>query len=171
MLGALQWALATGLATQLANFIISAIVEGGYLSIFVLMTAESMLIPIPSEVIMPFAGYLVFLNRLDFVFAVLAGTVGNLAGSLTAYYIGLYAGRSVVLRYGRYISLNEDHLKTTERWFSRHGDKTIPVSRCLPLIRSYMSLPAGFAGMKLKKFVPYTFLGSIPWNLNSACSP
>ena len=153
-----------GLAAQLVDFVINAIIQGGYLSVFVLMTLESMLIPIPSEVIMPFAGYLVFLNDLNFLLTSLVGAAGNLLGSVIAYYIGLRVGRNAVLKYGKYIYLNENHLKMAEGWFSRHGDKIIPLSRCLPIIRTYLSLPAGFAKMNFKKFAAYTFLGSLPWS-------
>lgn len=128
------------------------------------MVAESALIPIPSEVIMPFSGYLVSTGKFNAVLVILAGSVGNLVGSLIAYFIGAYLGREIVLRYGRYILLKKSHLDLAESYFRKYGSKSTFISRMLPAIRTYVSLPAGTAKMDLKKFVVLTFTGSVIWN-------
>jgi membrane protein DedA with SNARE-associated domain len=149
---------------NLANFVINIISNSGYLGIFALMTVESALIPIPSEVIMPFSGYLVSTGKFNPILVTLAGGAGNLVGSLIAYFIGIKLGREVILRYGKYILLNKSHLDWAESFFKKHGDKTTFVTRLLPGIRTYISLPAGIAKMDLKKFSAYTFVGSIIWS-------
>ncbi len=136
----------------------------GYLGIFFLMVAESALIPIPSEVIMPFSGYLVSIGKFNVILVIIASSIGNLVGSLISYTIGLYLGRGVVLRYGKYILLRESHLEHAESYFKKYGNKSIFISRLLPAIRTYISLPAGIAKMKLKKFSAFTLVGSIIWN-------
>ncbi len=138
--------------------------DGGYITVFITMTLESTLIPIPSELVMPFAGYLVFLDRLNFILVGLIASVANLTGSVIAYLIGLYGGRTLILKYGKYILLREHHVILTEKFFYKYGDKAIFIGRLLPVIRTVISLPAGFGRMDFKKFVLFTFLGSIPWN-------
>ncbi len=149
---------------NLANFVINIISNSGYLGIFALMTIESALIPIPSEIIMPFSGYLVFTGKFNPILVIIAGGAGNLAGSLIAYFIGIKLGREVILRYGKYILLKKSHLDWAESFFEKHGNKTTFVTRLLPGIRTYISLPAGIAKMNLKKFSVYTFAGSIIWS-------
>jgi len=149
---------------QITQFIISTISNSGYFGIFLLMIAESALIPIPSEIIMPFSGYLVSTEKFDLGLVILAGSLGNLVGSLIAYYVGLKLGREIILRYGKYIFLKKSHLDFTESYFSRFGDKSTFVGRLLPAVRTYISLPAGLAKMDVKKFVFYTFIGSVIWN-------
>ncbi len=149
---------------NLINFIISAISGSGYLGIFFLMIAESALIPIPSEVIMPFSGYLVSSGKFNFVYVVIAGSLGNLVGSLIAYYIGFRLGREFILRYGRYVLLRKSHVELTEAYFKKYGDRSTLISRMLPAVRTYISLPAGIAKMNIRKFVVYTLIGSIIWN-------
>jgi membrane protein DedA with SNARE-associated domain len=150
--------------SNLANFVIQTISNSGYLGIFALMVAESALIPIPSEIIMPFSGYLAFTGKLNPVLIILAGSVGNLVGSLIAYLVGIKLGREVILRYGKYILLKKSHLDWTESFFKKYGNGSTFVSRLLPGIRTYISLPAGIAKMDLKKFAIYTFAGSIIWS-------
>ena len=149
---------------SLTNFIIQTISNSGYLGIFFLMIAESALIPIPSEVIMPFSGYLVSTGKFNSIFVILAGSIGNLVGSLIAYFIGLRLGREFILKYGKYLLLKKSHLELTESYFKKYGNRATFVSRLLPAIRTYISLPAGIAKMNLKKFSVYTFAGSIIWN-------
>jgi len=149
---------------NLANFVINIISNSGYLGIFALMTIESALIPIPSEIIMPFSGYLVFTGKFNPILVIIAGGAGNLAGSLIAYFIGIKLGREVILRYGKYILLKKSHLDWAESFFEKYGNKTTFVTRLLPGIRTYISLPAGIAKMNLKKFSAYTFAGSIIWS-------
>ncbi|HKU32334.1 MAG TPA: DedA family protein [Candidatus Nitrosotalea sp.] len=150
--------------SSLTNFIIQTISNSGYLGVFFLMVAESALIPIPSEVIMPFSGYLVSTGKFSIVPVILAGSVGNLVGSLIAYAIGMYLGRGFVLRYGKYVLLKKSHLELAESYFKKYGDKSTFISRLLPAIRTYVSLPAGVAKMNLKRFVAFTFIGSVIWN-------
>ena len=144
--------------------ITSFISTTGYAGIFGFMLLESALIPIPSEIIMPFSGFLVAGNRLDPSGVILAGTFGNLAGSILTYFLGLKVGRVFVLKYGRYILFKKHHLELTERWFEKYGDKMSFAGRLLPAIRTYVSLPAGLGVTNFKKFIVYTFAGSLIWN-------
>lgn len=150
--------------SNLTNFIIQTISNSGYAGIFFLMVAESALIPIPSEVIMPFSGYLVSTGKFNVVAVIMAGSIGNLIGSLIAYFVGAYLGREFVLRYGKYVLLKKSHLEIAESYFKKYGNMATFISRLLPAIRTYVSLPAGVAKMNLKKFTAYTFVGSIIWN-------
>lgn len=144
--------------------ITSFISATGYVGIFGLMLLESALVPIPSEIIMPFSGFLAANSRFDPVGVILAGTLGNLAGSVLTYFLGLKVGRAFVLKYGRYVLFRKHHLELTERWFQKYGDKMSLVGRLLPAIRTYVSLPAGLGITDFKKFVVYTFAGSLIWN-------
>lgn len=148
----------------LVNWITQFISSIGYFGVFFLMVLESAVMPVPSEVVMPFAGYLGFTKVFNLWYVVLAGTVGNLIGSLIAYYAGLYLGRGFILRYGKYILLKKEHLLLTEKWFKKYGDKIIFFSRMMPVVRTIISLPAGIGRMNLTKFIIYTFVGSVPWN-------
>lgn len=152
------------IVNTLINFITSTISSSGYAGIFFLMVAESALIPIPSEIIMPFSGFLVSTGELDFVYVVLAGSIGNLAGSIIAYYAGSRLGREFILRYGKYVLLKKSHLELTESYFKKYGDRSTFIGRMLPAVRTYISLPAGLVRMNMKKFVVYTIIGSIIWN-------
>ena len=152
------------LVELLAGFITSFISQIGYIGVFFLMALESALIPVPSEVIMPFSGFLVATGEFSLFYVLVAGTLGNLVGSVIAYYIGSYVGRGLVLRYGKYVLLDEGHLNLSDRWFKKFGDKIIFVSRNLPAVRTYISLPAGISKMNIFRFSIYTLIGSIPWN-------
>jgi membrane protein DedA with SNARE-associated domain len=156
--------VALEILNNLIDFIISTISGSGYIGIFLLMIAESALIPIPSEVVMPFSGYLVASGKFNVIDVVIAGSIGNLVGSLIAYYIGLRLGREFILRYGKYVLLRKSHLELTESYFKKYGDRSTFISRMLPAVRTYISLPAGVAKMNLKKFIIYTLIGSIIWN-------
>lgn len=149
---------------ELVNFITQIIGSTGYLGVFFLMILESAVMPIPSEIVMPFAGFLVSTGQYSIWYMVLAGTVGNLIGSLIAYFVGFYLGRGFIMRYGKYVLLEEKYLLTVEKWFKKYGDKTVFFSRMLPVVRTINALPAGIGKMNLKKFMAYTFVGSIPWN-------
>ncbi len=152
------------LVELLAGFVTSAISQVGYVGVFFLMMLESALIPIPSEVIMPFSGFLVASGEFNLFYILVAGTIGNLVGSLIAYYVGSYVGRGLVLRYGKYVLIDKSHLDLADRWFQKFGDKIIFVSRNLPAVRTYISLPAGISKMNVFKFSMYTLIGSMPWN-------
>lgn len=145
------------------EFVIANIEAYGLPMIFLLMTLESALIPIPSEVTMPFGGFLSAEGKLNFWAVVFAGAFGNLIGSLMAYYLGYYGGRPLVIKYGKYILMPEKKLHAAERFFERYGEAAVLVSRNLPVIRTFISLPVGVAEMNIYKFSIYTFLGSIPW--------
>ncbi|MGD1060718.1 MAG: DedA family protein [Methanomassiliicoccales archaeon] len=139
------------------------IAGGGLIGIFFLMTLESMLLPVPSEVVLTFGGWLAFEGRLDLVGVILAGTFGCLAGSLIAYYIGDLGGRALVHRYGRALHVNQKTIDGTEAWFHKHGDLTVFGSRLLPVVRTFISLPAGLAKMNVPRFSVLTFVGSLIW--------
>ena len=145
------------------SFIVGIISGIGYLGIFILMALESMITPIPSELVMPFAGFLVSQGKLSLVAVILAGALGCLAGSLISYYIGYLGGRPFVLRVGRYLLLHESDLKWTEGFFRKHGEKTIFICRFIPAVRHVISIPAGVGRMDIKKFSAYTFAGSLVW--------
>ncbi|MGZ8874604.1 MAG: DedA family protein [Halobacteriota archaeon] len=147
----------------LSNFIISVIEQLGYAGVFVGMTLESVGLPIPSEVIMPFAGYVVWEGGLTLIGITVAGTLGCLAGSLIAYYIGLWGGRPLLERYGKYVLISKRELDLADKWFDKYGDRAVFVSRLLPVVRTYISFPAGIVNMDVKKFSLYTVLGSLPW--------
>lgn len=152
-----------GLVERLANFAVEAIALLGYPGVFFLMLLESALIPIPSEVIMPFSGYLCYLGVFDFTTVVMMGALGNLAGSLLAYALGLKYGRPFIEKYGKYLLLKREVLELCERLFSKYGDIIVFVSRMLPAVRTYISFPAGLGKMNPLKFSIYTFVGSVPW--------
>ncbi len=132
------------------------------------MAIESACIPLPSEIIMPFSGYLVFRGQFDLYLVGLTGAFGCLVGSIPAYYLGLYGGRPLVERYGRYVLIQHTDLDIADRWFARYGDWAIFFSRLLPVVRTFISFPAGVARMNMSRFVIYTVLGSFPWCLGLA---
>ena len=152
----------------LASFIIGTISSSGYMGIVLLMAIESACIPLPSEIIMPFSGYLVFRGDFGLFWVGLAGAFGCVVGSVPAYYLGLYGGRPLVERYGKYVLVSHRDLDLADRWFNRYGDWAIFFSRLLPVVRTFISFPAGVAKMNFPRFVAYTFLGSFPWCLGLA---
>lgn len=147
----------------LSGFIIAVISASGYAGIVLLMAIESACIPLPSEVIMPFSGYLVYTGRFNLFWVATAGAFGCNVGSAVAYYVGYYGGRPLVERYGSYIFLSERELHWADRFFEKWGDWAVFVSRLLPVIRTFIALPAGIAKMKQVRFHIFTFLGSWPW--------
>ena len=146
------------------DFITSFISNLGYSGIFFLMILESAMIPMPSEIIMPFSGFLVSNEKFEPVRVVLAGSFGNLVGSIATYYFGLKVGRSFIIRYGKYIFFKRRHLELTEELFQKYGDKISFIGRLLPGIRTYISLPAGIGRTRFFKFAIYTLAGSLIWN-------
>lgn len=147
----------------LISWVTATIGDYGLFAVFGLMLLESTGILIPSEAISSFAGYLVSLGKMGLFGAVAAGVLGNLAGSLIAYFIGLWGGRELWLRYGRYVGVNAHHLALAEKWFDKYGEFTVFISRCLPVVRTFISFPAGTARMNLVKFIFYTLVGCVPW--------
>lgn len=152
----------------IGSWIIQFISSLGYVGIFILMTLESALIPIPSEITMPFSGSLAALGRFNFWIVVFAGTLGNLVGSLLAYWLGWWGQeavvRKVIVKYGKYFLISEHEYDQSERWFRKHGEPIVFVSRILPVIRTFISLPAGIAKMNLTRFCIYTTVGSLLWS-------
>ena len=149
----------------ISHFIISVISAGGYAGIVVLMAIESACIPLPSEIIMPFSGYLVAEGRFSLWWVGVAGAVGCNVGSIVAYCAGAWGGRPLIERYGRYLLITHRDLAWADRWFARYGDATVFFARLLPVIRTFIALPAGVARMNFLRFNVYTFLGSLPWCL------
>ncbi len=137
----------------------------GYPGIVFLMGLESACMPVPSEIVLPFAGWLAYEGKMDVILISLAGTLGCTLGSLAAYFAGFYGGRPFISKYGKYIFLNESHIETAEKWFSKYGDKAVFFSRLLPIIRTFISLPAGIAKMDLTRFTILSTIGSFPWCL------
>jgi membrane protein DedA with SNARE-associated domain len=152
----------------LASFIISVISWGGYPGVILLMAIESACIPLPSEIIMPFSGYLVFRGEFGLFWVGLAGAFGCVVGSVPAYYLGLYGGRPLIEKYGKYVLISHHDLDIADRWFERWGDWAIFFSRLLPVVRTFISFPAGVAKMNVPRFIVYTFVGSFPWCLGLA---
>jgi len=149
---------------KLVEYIVYGISALGYSGVFLLMALESMIAPVPSEVVMPFAGYLAAQNRFNFWFALIASSLGSVFGSLLSYYMGLYGGRPLISKFGKYLLLEEEHLEWTEKWFRKSGEKTIFISRFVPVVRHLISIPAGVARMAMHKFLLYTFVGATIWN-------
>jgi membrane protein DedA with SNARE-associated domain len=147
----------------LAGFIIAVISKGGYPGVLLLMAIESACIPLPSEIIMPFAGYLVYTGRFSLLWAATAGALGCNLGSVIAYELGCYGGRRLVERYGSYVFLGKHELELADRFFLRFGGAAVFIGRLLPVIRTFIALPAGIARMPRLRFHVYTFVGSWPW--------
>jgi len=148
----------------LIDHIVKWISISGYSGIATLMALESMVAPIPSEAVMPFAGFLIYEGQFSFHAVILFSTLGSVTGSIISYYVGLYGGRPFVSRFGKYFLLNMHHLEMTERFFDKYGDKTIFISRFIPVVRHLISLPAGAGEMSVTKFVAYTLAGAGLWN-------
>jgi membrane protein DedA with SNARE-associated domain len=147
----------------LAVFTTAVIGGMGYGGVALLMAIESACIPLPSEIIMPFAGYLVFKGQFTLHGAALAGAVGCVLGSIPAYYLGQYGGRPIIERYGKYVLLSHHELDLADRLFARWGQWVVLAGRLLPVIRTFIAFPAGVSRMNMTKFVVYTFAGSYPW--------
>ena len=149
--------------SALASWIVEIISAAGYLGVVLLMAIESACIPLPSEVIMPFAGYLVSTNQFSLIGAATAGALGCNVGSTIAYYVAAWGGRPVLERWGRYILISHSELERTDRFFERYGAATVFFGRLLPVVRTFIAFPAGLARMPMLKFQIYTFAGSWPW--------
>lgn len=152
-----------GIVETVSNFAIYLIENLGYWGVFIGMTLESACIPIPSEVIMTLSGFVVYEGKMSLLGITVVGALGNLFGSLIAYYVGLKGGRPLLEKYGKYVLISHERLEMADNWFERYGNEAVLISRVLPIIRTFISLPAGIAEMDLKKFITYTFLGSLPW--------
>jgi len=151
------------IVNDLVTFCTDFISSVGLPAVFLLMVLESACIPVPSEAIMLFAGFSVSQHHMSFVWAVVAGVAGNLIGSWLAYAVGRFGGRPFIDRYGKYVLLRHHHLEIAERWFARYGTPAVLFSRVLPIVRTFISLPAGVANMSFRRFSFYTAIGCIPW--------
>jgi membrane protein DedA with SNARE-associated domain len=152
------------LLSIIGSFIIEVISTTGYIGITVLMALESACIPIPSEIIMPFSGFLVFEGHFVFWLVVIWGAIGNLIGSIAAYLVGFYGGRPLIKKWGKYFLVSSSDLERADRWFDKYGQLAVFFGRLLPIIRTFISLPAGLSRMNFKKFSFYTLAGSLPWS-------
>ena len=148
---------------QFSTIFLDFIASWGYVAVAVLMAAENACIPIPSELILGFAGYLIFDGQMSFMGALTAGMIGGMAGSIFAYVVGDRGGRSFVDKYGHYFFVKKSHVDIAQNWFDKYGLKAVFFSRMLPVVRTFISLPAGFAHVDMKKFLVLTFAGSLPW--------
>lgn len=155
----------TSLIEFLAGIVIGIISTLGYAGVFLAMAIESACIPLPSEIIMPFSGFLVYQGEMNLIVVGVVGALGNLGGSLVAYWAGAREGRPLVEKYGKYILISRHDLDMADRWFARHGKSTVFFTRLLPVIRTFISFPAGMSRMRLSTFCIYTFLGALPWSL------
>ena len=151
-----------------SGIIVATISWLGYSGIVLLMAIESACIPLPSEIIMPFSGYLVSTGQMNLWLVGIAGAVGCVLGSMVAYWAGMYGGRPFVEKYGRYVLVSRHDLDIADRWFANYGEIIIFVSRLLPAIRTFIAFPAGVSRMNVKRFIIYTFAGSLPWCLGLA---
>jgi len=148
---------------SISDALLNLFIITGYAGIVIAMAIESCCIPLPSELIMPLAGFLAFQGRFNLGATALAGAVGCVVGSAIAYWIGAIGGRPLLLRYGRYVLISPRDANRADVFFARYGDATIFATRLMPIVRTFISLPAGIARMNFMKFTIYTFLGSLPW--------
>jgi membrane protein DedA with SNARE-associated domain len=151
------------LVALLLGFCTAVVSAMGYWGIVLLMGIESACIPLPSELIMPLAGYLVYRGQFNLEWAALAGAMGCVLGSIPAYYLGQYGGRPVIQKYGRYVLLSHRELDFADRLFARWGHWVVLAGRLLPVVRTFIAFPAGVSRMPMGKFIAYTFVGSYPW--------
>ncbi len=151
------------IVASLVKFVIWVISSTGYAGVGLLMAIESACIPLPSEIIMPFAGYLVFKGQFNLLLVATAGALGCNLGSVVAYWVGAIGGRPLVLRYGRYVLMSPRDLDRMTHFFEKHGSITVLVGRLLPVVRTFIALPAGIARMPQLRFHIYTFIGSWPF--------
>ena len=149
--------------SQFTDVFLQFIDGWGYYAVAILMALENACIPIPSELILGFAGYMIYAGRMTFTMAMVAGMVGGMAGSYFAYYVGHYGGRPFVDKYGKYFFVKKSHVDIAQEWFDKYGIKAVFFSRMLPVVRTFISLPAGFAHVDMRQFFFYTFIGSLPW--------
>ncbi|MGC9135724.1 DedA family protein [Caldivirga sp.] len=137
----------------------------GYVGLFILMILESLSLPIPSEVILPFTGYLIYIGHLSLIPALIDSTIASLVGSLILYLLSYYIGYSIVLKLGKYVGISKKHLDAAEQWFNKYGGISVVLAKFIPGIRALISIPAGVARMNVWLFMVYTIIGSTIWNI------
>ncbi|MBR4384028.1 MAG: DedA family protein [Selenomonadaceae bacterium] len=148
---------------QVSQAFLTFIDAWGYLAVVILMAMENACIPVRSELILGFAGYMVSAERMTFTGAIIAGMIGGMSGSIFAYAVGATGGRKFVDKYGKYFFVKKSHIDLAQNWFDKYGIRAVFFSRMLPVVRTFISLPAGFARVNFKQFLFYTFAGSLPW--------
>lgn len=153
-----------GFTEWLINHILQFFEAAGYLAVMILMALESMIAPVPSEAVMPPAGFLIATGTFSFAGVIFFSTLGSILGSLISYYMGAWGGRPIVERFGKYLLLDHKALDQSEKFFNRRGDITIFICRFIPVIRHLISIPAGIARMNIIKFCIYTIIGAGIWN-------
>ncbi|MGB4811255.1 MAG: DedA family protein [Methylophilaceae bacterium] len=151
------------LMVMVATWIKEIISSMGYGGVVLLMAIESACIPLPSEIIMPFAGFLVYEGKMTLLGIALAGAIGCVVGSIPAYYVGMFGGRKLVEKYGKYVLISKKDLDWADNAFAKHGEIIIFIGRMLPAVRTFIAFPAGVARMNMTKFCVYTFIGSFIW--------
>ena len=156
------------LVALVSQFVLTTIQAGGYAGVAGLMAIESACVPLPSELIMPFAGFLAAQGRFNLWALGFFGALGCVAGSIPAYYLGLYGGRPLIERYGKWVLLSHHDLDLADRLFQKHGEPVVFFARLLPVVRTFIAFPAGVSKMDMRRFVIYTFVGSFPWCLGLA---
>ena len=149
---------------RFSQFFVGIISSTGYLGIFFLMTLESMVAPVPSELVMPFAGFLVADGKLNLWLVIIVSTLASITGSLISYFVAYYGEKELIHKFGRFVLLDKEELDWTEMWFRKRGGITIFISRFIPVIRHLISIPAGLAKMDLKQFIIFTAIGATAWN-------
>lgn len=157
--------MSTIILGTISSWIIGVISALGYGGVILLMAIESANIPLPSEVIMPFAGFLVTRGELNLYLIAIAGAVGCVIGSIISYYLGYFGGRPLIEKYGKFILISHHDLNISDNWFKKYGELTVFFGRLLPVVRTFVSFPAGIAKMNFWRFVVYSFLGSLLWSL------
>ena len=155
--------MASNILLFVANWIMGVISSLGYTGIILLMAIESANIPLPSEIIMPFAGFLVSEGQMNLWLAGLAGAIGCALGSALSYWVGYVGGRPLIEKYGKYILISRHDLDLADKWFAKYGQITVFVGRLLPVVRTFISFPAGISKMNFWRFIIYSFVGSLPW--------
>lgn len=153
-----------GITKWIANVAVMIIAATSYPGIFLLMVLESMVFPVPSEAVMPFAGFLIVDGQLSFFWVIIAATLGSIVGSLISYAMGYYGGKPFINKFGKYLLLDSHDLNVTEKFFTKYGSLTIFIGRFIPIIRHLISIPAGIGKMNLVKFSIYTIIGAAMWN-------
>ena len=159
-----------GITESIVEFAVNFVESAGYLGLSVLMVMESTFMPVPSEAVMPPAGFLIEEGKFSFPAVIFFSTLGSIVGSLISYYIGAWGGKPFIDKFGKYLLLDRHHLTITERYFNRWGNITILVGRFIPVVRHLISLPAGIGKMNLFKFILYTVIGAGIWNSLLACA-
>lgn len=147
------------------KFIVGLLSAWGYLAVVIGMALESACMPVPSELVLPFAGYLVSRGDISFLEAVTAGLLGGMIGSVASYWVGRSQGRDFILKYGRRFLINEKNMARADAWVAKYGDKAAFWARFFPVVRTFISLPLGIARMDFKRFFLYSLAGSLPWTL------